>query len=78
MPVNGEMQIASILIQRFNPDIDVEPYFKEYQVEITQGMTILDALHAIKTEQDGSLTFRRSCRRLPLSFLASSSSFSTG
>ena len=62
MPVNGKMQIASILIQRFNPDIDEEPYLKEYQVEITQGMTILDALHAIKTEQDGSLTFRRSCR----------------
>ncbi len=55
-------QIAMVRIQRFNPDTDPEPCFRDYEVEMTPGMTILDALHAIKHEQDGSLTFRRSCR----------------
>ncbi len=52
----------TIRIQRFNPDADPKPYLKDYQVELTQGMTILDALHLIKETLDGSVTFRRSCR----------------
>lgn len=52
----------TIRIQRFNPDSDQKPYLKDYQVELAQGMTILDALHLIKETLDGSVTFRRSCR----------------
>lgn len=59
---NGSRRMATIRIQRFNPDVDQKPYFREYQVEVAQGMTILDALHKIKTEQDGGVTYRRSCR----------------
>ncbi len=59
---NGSRRSAIVRVQRFNPDTDAKPTFKEYRVELTQGLTILDALHAIKTEQDGSVTYRRSCR----------------
>jgi succinate dehydrogenase / fumarate reductase iron-sulfur subunit len=62
MATNGHKRVAIVRIQRFNPDTDQKPYLKEYRVEMTQGMTILDALHKIKTEQDGSVTYRRSCR----------------
>lgn len=53
---------VTVRIQRFNPDTDEKPYFDEFQVELTPAKTILDALHEIKTAQDGSVTFRRSCR----------------
>jgi succinate dehydrogenase / fumarate reductase iron-sulfur subunit len=53
---------VTIRIQRFNPDHDSKPYLDEFPVQLTQGKTILDALHEIKEEQDGSVTFRRSCR----------------
>ena len=33
----------------------------DYQVEADPTARILDSLHKIKWEQDGSLTFRRSC-----------------
>ena len=53
---------VTLRIQRFNPDANQKPYLQEFQVDLTPGKTILDALHQIKEEQDGSLTFRRSCR----------------
>jgi succinate dehydrogenase / fumarate reductase, iron-sulfur subunit len=49
-------------IFRFNPDVDKEPTTQSYQVDVTEGMTVLDVLNEIKFKQDGSLTFRRSCR----------------
>jgi succinate dehydrogenase / fumarate reductase iron-sulfur subunit len=52
---------TTIRIQRYNPDTDKKPYSQEYVVD-GEGMTVLDALQMIKGEQDGSLTFRRSCR----------------
>jgi succinate dehydrogenase / fumarate reductase iron-sulfur subunit len=53
---------VTVRIQRFNPDVDKKPYWDEFMVEATQGKTILDALQEIKEEQDGSVTFQRSCR----------------
>ncbi|KGF72468.1 succinate dehydrogenase [Neosynechococcus sphagnicola sy1] len=38
------------------------PHFQSYQLEVDPGMTILDCLHQIKWEQDGSVAFRRNCR----------------
>ena len=50
-------------IFRFNPDVEnPKPYYKEYQVKVSLGMTVLDVLHEIKWQQDGTLTFRKSCR----------------
>lgn len=63
MKENGSRpSVATVRVQRFNPDVDEKPYFDEFQVELTRDTTILDALHEIKTTQDGSVTFRRSCR----------------
>lgn len=62
MSDNHPISVVTLRIQRFNPDIDQKPYLQDFKVEREQGMTVLDALHKIKTEQDGSVTYRRSCR----------------
>ncbi|MFQ5340957.1 MAG: succinate dehydrogenase/fumarate reductase iron-sulfur subunit [Anaerolineae bacterium] len=62
MSENNSKRTVTVRIQRYNPDVDERPYFDEFQVSMTPDTTILDALHHIKTEQDGSVTFRRSCR----------------
>jgi len=62
MSNNHPISTVTLRIQRFNPDTDKKPYLKEFKVRWEQGMTVLDALHKIKTEQDGSVTYRRSCR----------------
>jgi len=56
------MATATIRIQRFNPDVDRKPYIDEFQLEPGQDTTVLDALQMVKSYQDGSVTFRRSCR----------------
>ena len=50
-------------IYRYNPDTDEKPYMKDYTVDPNKikGAMLLDALEAIKAEQDDSLAFRRSC-----------------
>jgi succinate dehydrogenase / fumarate reductase iron-sulfur subunit len=54
------MQVT-LKIQRFNPELDDKPYWKEYQVDVEPGDRLLDALHQVKWYQDGTLAFRRSC-----------------
>ena len=50
-------------INRFNPDDERRGhYVQEYQLDVEKGTTLLDALNEIKWKQDGTLTFRRSCR----------------
>ena len=56
------MTTYRITILRFNPETDQEPHPETYSVEGQEGWTVLDALHQIKWFQDGTLTFRRSCR----------------
>lgn len=62
MSNDNSQRTVTVSIQRFDPDVDKKPHMQDYQVEMTKGMTILDALHEIKTHQDGSVTYRRSCR----------------
>jgi succinate dehydrogenase / fumarate reductase iron-sulfur subunit len=62
MSNNDPNATITLRIQRFNPDVDKKPYLADFQVVSERGMTILDALHKVKTEQDGSVTYRRSCR----------------
>jgi succinate dehydrogenase / fumarate reductase iron-sulfur subunit len=52
---------VTLIIRRFNPDTDSEPTWQDFDVELYPTDRVLDALHKIKWEQDGSLTFRRSC-----------------
>ncbi|MEM2211177.1 MAG: succinate dehydrogenase iron-sulfur subunit [Nitrososphaerales archaeon] len=49
-------------IQRYSPESDKNPYFKEYKVPIVKGMTILDALFYVKENLDSTLSYRSSCR----------------
>lgn len=53
---------VTVSIRRYNPETDKRPYWQDFQVELTAETTLLSALEDIKSEQDGSLTFRRSCR----------------
>lgn len=62
MANNGQVKTATIRIQRFNPDVDKKPYLDEFTVNVTPETTILDALEDVKSFQDGTVTFRRSCR----------------
>lgn len=48
-------------IRRFNPEVDSEPHWEDYVVPCYPTDRILDALAQIKGDQDGSLTYRRSC-----------------
>ncbi len=52
---------VTLKIQRYNPEVDSEPHWETYQVTSHATDRVLDALHQIKWEQDGSLSFRRSC-----------------
>lgn len=52
---------AGIRILRFNPELDKAPHWAEYEVDVEPTDRILDALHYIKWQLDGSLTLRRSC-----------------
>ena len=52
---------VTIKIKRFNPEKDSEPHWREYQVEAEPTDRLLDALHYIKWNIDGTLTYRRSC-----------------
>jgi len=52
---------ATIIIRRFDPEVDSEPRWQDFDVKVYSTDRVLDALHKIKWEMDGSLTFRRSC-----------------
>ncbi|MGW1462968.1 succinate dehydrogenase iron-sulfur subunit [Streptomyces sp. NPDC002308] len=52
---------ATIRIRRFNPEVSEEAVWQDFQIEIDPKERVLDALHKIKWELDGTLTFRRSC-----------------
>lgn len=48
-------------IRRFNPEVSAEPTWQDFQLEIDPKERVLDGLHKIKWDLDGTLTFRRSC-----------------
>jgi succinate dehydrogenase / fumarate reductase iron-sulfur subunit len=52
---------VTLTIRRFDPENDSEPKWVDFEVDMFGTDRVLDALHKIKWEQDGSLTFRRSC-----------------
>ncbi len=54
------MQVE-LRILRFDPERDAEPHWESYSLEADPMDRVLTLLHAVKAEQDGSLTFRRSC-----------------
>ncbi|MBB5934805.1 succinate dehydrogenase iron-sulfur subunit [Streptomyces zagrosensis] len=48
-------------IRRFNPEISDQAIWEDFQFQIDPKERVLDALHKIKWDLDGTLTFRRSC-----------------
>jgi fumarate reductase (CoM/CoB) subunit B len=54
--------MITVKILRFNPDKDSEPYYKEYKLEKTEQMKVLDALNDINNKYDEDISFRSSCR----------------
>lgn len=52
---------VTLRIKRYNPEQDPKPYYKEYVVNVEPTDRLLDALNQIKWDQDGTLTYRRSC-----------------
>ncbi|MFJ4687669.1 succinate dehydrogenase iron-sulfur subunit [Streptomyces sp. NPDC091377] len=48
-------------VRRFNPEVSAEATWEDFQLEIDPKERVLDGLHKIKWDIDGTLTFRRSC-----------------
>jgi succinate dehydrogenase / fumarate reductase iron-sulfur subunit len=49
-------------VRRFDPDSDAAPFWQEYKLNVTEGMTVLEALHELKAHQAPTLAWRSSCR----------------
>lgn len=55
------MQVT-LRIRRFNPEKDTKPYWADYTLrDVEPNDRVLELLHRVKWEQDGTLAFRRSC-----------------
>ena len=52
---------VTLKIKRFNPEEDRKPHWESYVAEVDPADRVLDALHYVKWNLDGTLTFRRSC-----------------
>lgn len=48
-------------VKRYNPDTDARPHWQTFEVRAEPTDRVLDVLHTAKWEQDGTLSFRRSC-----------------
>src|SRR5471030_3414827 len=49
-------------IFRYDDKLDAQPHRDRVEVDMPTNQTVLDALEWAKSECDGSITFRRSCR----------------
>ena len=49
-------------VLRYDPDREGGPYTQSWPVEFSDDMSVLQGLQQVKDYQDGSLTFRWSCR----------------
>jgi len=52
---------VTMMVRRYNPEVDSEPKWQDFDLTMFGTDRVLDALHKIKWELDGSLSFRRSC-----------------
>ncbi|MGA4850814.1 succinate dehydrogenase iron-sulfur subunit [Streptomyces sp. G5(2025)] len=51
----------TLRVRRFNPEVSADATWEDFQLEIDPKERVLDALHKVKWDMDGTLTFRRSC-----------------
>ena len=60
---SGATKVRNFKVYRYDPDSGENPRYDEFEVDLDKcGPMVLDALIKIKSEQDSTLTFRRSCR----------------
>jgi succinate dehydrogenase/fumarate reductase iron-sulfur protein len=52
----------STKIFRYNPDKNKQDHLVEYSIRMEEGMSVLELLHQVHNEQDGTLAYRYSCR----------------
>src|SRR3972149_434053 len=53
--------LVTLRVQRFNPARDRKPHLESYQLEAEPNAQVRDLLNRVKWDQDGSLSYRRSC-----------------
>ena len=59
---NSTARDITFRVRRFDPDADAAPHWQEYRLHVTEGMTVLEALHELKAHQAPTLAWRSSCR----------------
>jgi len=52
----------TINVSRYDPEKDKAPHRQSYRVPFKEDMVVLDALNWIKANEDGSVSYRWSCR----------------
>jgi fumarate reductase iron-sulfur subunit len=52
----------TLQVTRYRPEQDAEPTVQEYEVPLRKDWAVLDGLNHIKDHQDGTLSYRWSCR----------------
>jgi len=55
--------MLQVSLYRYNPETDEAPYMEDFSVDTGgRDLMVLDVLELIKSDYDGSVTYRRSCR----------------
>ena len=62
MTTSTASKIITFRLRRYNPEQDPAPHWETRQLPVPEGLTVLEALHALKAEQDPTLAWRSSCR----------------
>ena len=50
-------ETIKVKVFRFDPSVDLKPYYKTYEVPFEEGMSAMDALDYIYQNQDGTLAY---------------------
>ena len=59
----GATRVKKFTVYRYDPDSGENPRYDTFEIDLDNcGPMVLDALIKMKSEQDATLTFRRSCR----------------
>lgn len=60
---DGASRVKKFTVYRYDPDSGENPRYDVFEIDLDNcGPMVLDALIKMKSEQDPTLTFRRSCR----------------